>query len=933
MKNNVAQMLDAAVALASRGLRVMPIHVPEFGTDGIVRCSCREPECWIRADGSGGGEKYKNVGKHPRIMQWGTKATTDNGRIHEWWGQQFRGSNIGVVCGTLPDATEGLVVLDVDLRNNGDDTIKDLERELGALPPTIQALSGSGGPHYYFRTTTALGSSKLPPGVDVQAGQRGVYNQVVAPPSLHWSGRRYTWEVSSDPGDGIAIEQLPDAWLQRILRGNPKAGPLVVLDASSPILDGQGGTQGEGRKAVLISRGRSMWAKGFARDEIDAALAVMNKRCVPPLNDHDLTRVVDHICKVAPGLSPAYEAVATAAPKKKAAKPAPPSDEPEDFEETEALDALAALEALSPAAKPEQRKPLARNAESFSQVLISEQFVADHVSDLRFVHESGWICWTGTRWERDDLRPHHLAKAAVKKAAERARIVYEQAIATKVVGALLKASTVGAVVQLAKSDPRFTIHQDELDADPWILNCANGVLDLRTGELRAARREDLCTKSSPVAFDAAAQAPVWLAFLERVLPDPELRSFVQRLAGYALTGVIREHVLPIFWGKGRNGKSTFIEAISFICGDYAHPVPAALLRVQQGEGHPTMQAQLFGVRFAPAQETERKFVLAEALVKQLTGGDPVTARYMREDFFTFKPTHKMALATNNKPRITGTDEGIWSRVLLVPWTVFIPEAERDTELRSKLEREAPGILAWAAQGCLEWQKRGLSPPESVRIATQGFRAESDAVGRFLEDRCVRLEGTKTQATALYQAFEQWCKAEGERAESQKAFGQALNERDVVRKTINGRQWYAGLGLRALDPPRGAADDEQVEDVDRVDRSAVPPLHVRDVCIRTEESSTPSTSSTRSKEEEDAVDYPIRRFLRERCEKTGTETLLLLFEHWEAFVENQGLAPGSESSFAEALRGLGFTTSGVLAVGISLRPEASQEAPGETGGPA
>lgn len=568
----------------------------------------------------------------------------------------------------------------------------------------------------------------------------------------------------------------------------------------------------------------------------------------------------------------------------------------------------------------------------FTQLFVSEQFVANRQSDLRFVHERGWICWTGTRWEHDKLRPQFLAKEEIKRISDQVHRNNEKSVASRIVVQLQKANTITAVLQLAQSDPRFSVRFAQLDADPWVLNCQNGVLDLRAGTLREAQREDLCTKASPVHFDPHAQAPTWRAFLERVLPDPDVRSFVQRLAGYAMTGAIREHVLPIFFGKGRNGKGTFIEALSYVLGDYMHPVPAALLRVQVGEGHPTMQAQLRGVRFAPAQETEKKFQLAEALVKQLTGGDRVTARYMREDFFSFEPTHKIFLATNNKPKINGTDEGIWSRVLLVPWTAFIPEHERDGELKNKLRAEAPGILLWALEGCLAWQREGLQPPESVKVATKDFRQESDAVGRFLEERCTRLDGLRSQATQLYQAFEQWCRDEGEKVESQKAFGMALNEREIERKCINGRQWYVGLGLRAEQSSTPSTSEGAVDDVDRVDHPPVRPhmrthAHARE--SRYEGSSTLSTSSTN--EDEDAPTYPIRRFLRERCVRSGTETIALLFEHWEAFVENEGIAPGSERMFAEALRGRGLTTSGVLAIGVSLRPGTNLEAPGNPGG--
>jgi len=822
--NNPETMRESALFLAKLGFRVHPLHVPLFFTvdkDGKVRCDCRRVECWIKPDGSGGGKFYKSVGKHPRLNEWGKRATTDPDQVEEWFGKMFPGSNIGIVCGTLPDQQEGLVVIDVDPRSSGDETFKELEHKLGPLPETVQAISGSGGPHYYLRTTTAMGSSKLPPGIDVQAGMRGTYNQLVAPPSLYWNGRRYAWELSSDPTDGATIATLPEAWRLHILGDARKATRENGLgpDANSPILEGNEGRDGPGRKQTLIRRGRSMWANGgFSRDDIRAALATMNTRCVPPLEENDLTRVLEFITKVPPGRSKEFEDKlrenkqnAASAERSQPVSTSPARGDlvevtPELLrqwrKQRQAAGGPPADPPPPPSPPPPDDGPIPEPSDEddwndsepilYTDLANTERFLSEHGDNLRYTPEAGWFVFGGQRWSRDELRPVSLAMGTAARIAAAAEADEED---IKLVRKQASATAVNAIVSLAKS--RLATSVTTFDRDPMLFNAENGTIELTTGTLREFRRDDFLSKRSPVVFDPNATAPLWDAFLTRVLPDPEVRAFMQRLAGYWLTGVVHEHVFPVLWGSGGNGKGRFLDMFAHVMGTYARTVSPEMLMEREREEHKTELAYLLGARFAVAQETKQSKKLDENKVKMLTGGDRVNARFMHKDFFEFEPTHKLALATNHKPVLAGTDEGIWRRFVLVPWTVTIPKSEMDPRLGDKLRAEASGVLRWCVEGCLSWQREGLSPPKAVLAVTEDFRKDSDLVGKFLEQRVVMLKDARVQSSALYSAFTAWCEASGERPVRPKAFRSELIEKRGFPPTheIGGRQWYLGVGLK------------------------------------------------------------------------------------------------------------------------------------------
>jgi len=432
----------------------------------------------------------------------------------------------------------------------------------------------------------------------------------------------------------------------------------------------------------------------------------------------------------------------------------------------------------------------------------AERWVGMCGTRFRFHATRGtWFRWTGVQWREDaegeaelatkDVARDYLVEAVTADSARDRLELVKHANKSESAGAR------SAMLKLAAAEPGMSVSADRWDTDPWALNALNGVVDLRTGTLRPHQSADLFTKLAPVKYVAGAQCPRFLAFLEAVLPDADVRDFVQRSLGYALTGVIREHVLPIWYGTGRNGKGTLINAINAALGDYAKPVRAEMLMRKGGnsDAHPTEQAGLMGLRLAFASETEAGRALSESVVKMLTGGDPIQARFMRQDFFEFLPTHKIVLLTNHKPVIKGTDVGIWSRVRLVPFVVSFLGRE-DTGLGEALLAEAEGILAWVVQGCLKWQACGLGSAAAIDMATAGYRDESDVLGQFLADCTVESAGARAQSSDLYKAYRSWCEEQGETPWTQKSFTRALGERDRRPVKSDGVMVFKGLGILA-----------------------------------------------------------------------------------------------------------------------------------------
>lgn len=428
----------------------------------------------------------------------------------------------------------------------------------------------------------------------------------------------------------------------------------------------------------------------------------------------------------------------------------------------------------------------------------AERLVHRHGADLRYCYPWGrWIVWDGTRWVPDTSgRVHGMAKETVrgiyKEAAQAGDDQSRKAISRHATASESE-TRVKSMAELAKPD--LPASQDDLDSAPYLLNVPNGTLDLRSSELRPHDRADMITKRAPVEYDPDATAPAWTAFLERILPDPEVRRFVQLAAGYSLTGDVSEQVLFIPYGVGANGKSTLLNILLEVLGDYAKQAAPDLLIAKKG-AHPTELADLFGARMVASIEVEDGRRLAESLVKQLTGGDKIRARRMRQDFWEFWPTHKPWMVVNHKPEVRGTDNAIWRRIRLIPFTEIIPKKEQDRRLMDKLRAELPGILAWAVRGCLDWQREGLEAPDQVRKATGEYRAEMDVLGGFLEECCELREDYKELASEVYKAYQEWCSDSGEREVPRRQLTKKLEERGYPSKRSgpNGAREYHALRL-------------------------------------------------------------------------------------------------------------------------------------------
>jgi putative DNA primase/helicase len=427
-----------------------------------------------------------------------------------------------------------------------------------------------------------------------------------------------------------------------------------------------------------------------------------------------------------------------------------------------------------------------------SDEALALRFTERHATELRFVDSwSRWLIWDGVRWVTDKtLHAFDLARAVCREAAgeddgKRATV-------------LASAKTVAAIERLARADRRHAATVDQWDADPWLLNTPCGVVDLQTGAIRPSQAVDYMTKVTAVGPNSSCPIPVWLKFLDHILAgDGELVAFMRRLAGYALTGSTREHSLAFLYGTGANGKSTFLNALTGILGDYHRTAPIETFTASTLDRHPTEFAGLRGARLVTAVETEEGRRWAESRIKTLTGGDPVSARFMRQDFFEFVPQFKLVIAGNHKPGLRSVDEAIRRRLHLVPFSVTIPPNERDREMDCKLRNEWAGILAWVIEGCLEWQRGGLRPPKAVVDATEEYLQGQDTISAWLDERCERDPNAWAGSTELFSDWKKFATARDEFVGDMRTFRAQLEMHRLQprRRPGKGLSGYQGVRLR------------------------------------------------------------------------------------------------------------------------------------------
>jgi len=427
----------------------------------------------------------------------------------------------------------------------------------------------------------------------------------------------------------------------------------------------------------------------------------------------------------------------------------------------------------------------------FSDDALALEFSSRHKHELRYVAQWGvWLRWDGTRWQFEKtMKAFDLARTVAREFANACDDPREKP-------KIASAAKVAAIERLARSDRGHAATVDIWDTDPWLLNTPAGIIDLQSGNLLPHHPTRHITKITAVA--PSGDCPRWRKFLNEITGGNEdLQSFLQRIAGYALTGSTREHALFFFYGTGANGKGVFLNTLSAVLADYATVAPMETFIATHGERHPTDLAGLRGARLVAAQETEEGRRWAESKIKAMTGGDPISVRFMRQDFFTYLPVFKLIIAGNHKPGLRGVDEAIRRRLNLVPFTVTIPKSKRDHNLPEKLRPEWPGILQWMIEGCLAWQRDGLNPPATVREATDAYLAEEDAIGRWLEDSCAVDPAYFDLIANLFGSWRNWAEAAGEYVGSQKRFSQSLSDRGfrAQREGGTGKSGFRGVALR------------------------------------------------------------------------------------------------------------------------------------------
>jgi putative DNA primase/helicase len=434
----------------------------------------------------------------------------------------------------------------------------------------------------------------------------------------------------------------------------------------------------------------------------------------------------------------------------------------------------------------------AGNAEAF-ELLHGHRFRYDHTREK-------WLLWNGRYWTED--RDGEANRAALSTVQARlwaaAKSKNRDSRKNRIEWSLHCESEwrLAALLRSARTIRSLATTTDQYDRNPFLLTVANGTLDLRSGELRPGRREDLITRATDVLFDPNAKASRWIQFLDEVFTgDDDLIAFIQRAVGYSLTGDTKEQCFFILYGGGANGKSTFVEIICKLLGTHAETAEFTTFLTKRDSGGPRNDlARLHAARLVKAAEGEQQARLAESTIKELTGEDTVAARFLFKEHFTFKPQFKIWLVTNHKPEIRGTDQAIWRRVRLIEFARQFEGTQRDPDLRRKLQEELPGILCWALEGCLLWQQHELGIAPGVERATQAYRQESDQIGRFLKERCIRGSKAATQAQKLFEAYREWCRLREEKPELQNLFARKLNERGVTKKRSRRGFAYHGVEL-------------------------------------------------------------------------------------------------------------------------------------------
>ena len=713
--------------------------------------------------------------KHPPLIKWTSYQTRQPTvqEITQWWNTWPR-ANVAILTGT----SGGIDVIDFDVDKDGN---------LPTWPGTEHFLSTEcvvqtprGGRHYYFRHTPGIKNStgKLAPGVDV----RGEGGYVLIPPSIV-DVKPYETAIGS-----LAETQGP--FSEWILKALGRSAILTVDEAAA------------GEKPGSLSP----YAEKVVEREVKKIKATPDGTRNNQLNKSafDLGRYIGGGDMPRKDVEEKLTAAALEAGL--------------DKKEISATIKSGIDKGLLKPRRLKRRRrkhSLIETAELGPLVIEcndttnADLFAAMYRQDVRYDWTRGkWLIWNIHRWRGDS--GDGTIELAKETNRERYRLAWElegikSEDRTAIAAFAMKSRArpkLDAMIYLARSVPPLADHGENWDMDPYLLGVPNGVVDLRTGKLRDGERADRITKSTAAPYGINTECPRWLAFLDRIMAgNSVLIEYLHRLLGMCLTGDISKQIFPIFWGKGANGKSTFLDTIKALMGDYASDAPPSLLIVQRFQEHPTELADLMGKRFVVAGETQEGARLKAQLVKRMTGDATLKGRFMRQDYFQFPRTHKTILHTNHRPVIKDPSYAMWRRLRLIPFTVVIPQAEQDPELYKKLKVEWPGILAWLVRGCVAWQKEGLNTPPEVLAATKAYEIDQDVLADFLMERCMLEKRAFVSRKQLHAAYSKWAVNTHEKYPLGKAaFYELIGNLDGVeddQRRIGGKptRGFTGLELR------------------------------------------------------------------------------------------------------------------------------------------
>lgn len=743
-------ILDAAHEYRRRGWRVLPLH--SLTADGS--CTCQRPRC-------------NSAGKHPVLARWQETPPLSGADVQAYF--EGEDHNVGLATGT----PSGFWVLDIDLDKPGTaERLKDLQQGR-KFPPTRIVQTPGGGYHYYFAMpdfNVTNSARRLPDGVDV----RGTGGQVVAPPSVSDKG---AYRLLLDVEPAVA----PD-WLLDLVRPLPPAAP-VDLETLPKLTDLPEAEQRRLQSytdrvlAAEIARLNECKQKGWSgpgwnQTTFEVACTLI-ELANSPWCPFDLVGVHKIVLANAPKDKDFTEAeiegiFASALRRVAGGGRALPEDRKLNTGPVYKGDPLSDPEAEGLAVAPDEAPITLRTRTDLGNARRLVDVAGDR---LRYITElKDWAVYTDGVWKVSEGAGTTEAQEMIETLIEREAHLYsdepgeddgpsEREKFVKWAVAQQMSARIDACVKQAQGRPQLKARITAFDRHPDLFNVKNGVVDLRTGELQPHDPELLMMLQSEVRYDPDAKAPIWQRFLERTLPDPQVRDYLQKALGYSLTGSMAEQAMFLHHGPGANGKSVFLIVAGMLAGDYAQVVPReTLLAKGSNPEHPTSVARMQGRRFLQASETGVGRRLDEEAVKGLTGGEAQTARFMGGNFFDFTPTGKIHLVTNHLPRLTDA-ESIWRRLHLVAWTQTIPKAERDPRFLQpdfwRATGEDVGILAWAIEGAVRWYQEGLIPPESMMRDLDDYRTDQDILGEFLSTRLEKAP-TMTPIDEIYGAYQAWC---------------------------------------------------------------------------------------------------------------------------------------------------------------------------------